>query len=95
MVPMHYGTFRLGREPMEEPVQRLNADTRRLALEQRVRVLGEGETMRLRADRSLAVLADLDPKDFEAGGNLASERKEHAPVSAESSSRVPASYEHG
>src|SRR6266852_5459768 len=30
MVPMHYGTFRLGREPMDEPVQRLMAEAARL-----------------------------------------------------------------
>lgn len=47
MIPMHFGTFRLGREPMEEPVQRLSADARRLGIEAKVRVLGEGETMRL------------------------------------------------
>ena len=46
MVPMHFGTFRLGREPMEEPLQRLNADARRLGIEAKVRVLGEGETLR-------------------------------------------------
>jgi len=45
MIPMHFGTFRLGREPMEEPVERLNADARRLGIEARVRVLAEGETM--------------------------------------------------
>ncbi len=28
MVPMHFGTFRLGREPMEEPVMRLMAEAR-------------------------------------------------------------------
>ena len=50
---MHFGTFRLGREPMEEPVERLNADTRRLKIEARVRVLGEGETLRLSASRIL------------------------------------------
>jgi L-ascorbate metabolism protein UlaG (beta-lactamase superfamily) len=49
MVPMHYGTFPLGREPMEEPVQRLVAEAVRLGIEQKVRVLGEGETMRLPA----------------------------------------------
>jgi L-ascorbate metabolism protein UlaG (beta-lactamase superfamily) len=47
MVPMHYGTFRLGREPMEEPVQRLRAEADRLGIGNRVRVLGEGETFRL------------------------------------------------
>ena len=47
MVPMHYGTFRLGREPMDEPVQRLMAEARKRRIEGRVRVLEEGETMRL------------------------------------------------
>jgi L-ascorbate metabolism protein UlaG (beta-lactamase superfamily) len=47
MVPMHFGTFRLGREPMEEPPVRLMAEARRLGIEDRVRVLAEGETMRL------------------------------------------------
>ena len=30
MVPMHYGTFRLGREPMDEPLKRLRAEAERL-----------------------------------------------------------------
>ena len=47
MVPMHFGTFRLGREPMDEPVQRLRADALRLGILDRVRVLVEGETMRV------------------------------------------------
>ena len=45
MVPMHFGSFRLGREPMEEPPVRLMAEARRLGVEGRVRVLGEGETL--------------------------------------------------
>jgi L-ascorbate metabolism protein UlaG (beta-lactamase superfamily) len=45
MVPMHYGTFLLGREPREEPVLRLTAEAKRLGIEDRVRVLEEGETM--------------------------------------------------
>jgi len=47
MVPMHFGTFRLGREPMEEPPVRLMAEARRLGVEERVRILAEGETIRL------------------------------------------------
>ena len=47
MVPMHYGTFRLGREPMEEPLQRLQAEAVRLGISDKVRVLTEGETLRL------------------------------------------------
>jgi L-ascorbate metabolism protein UlaG (beta-lactamase superfamily) len=49
MVPMHFGTFRLGREPMEEPVERLRREALRLGIEKRVRVLAEGETLRLGA----------------------------------------------
>ncbi len=47
MVPMHFGTFRLGREPMEEPPIRLMAEAVRLGVEERVRVLAEGETLRI------------------------------------------------
>lgn len=47
MIPMHYGTFRLGREPMDEPLERLAAETVRLHLEDRVRVVPEGETLRI------------------------------------------------
>jgi hypothetical protein len=47
MIPMHFGTFQLGREPMDEPVARLLAEARRLEIEQRINVLEEGETMRL------------------------------------------------
>ena len=49
MVPMHYGTFRLGREPMEEPPVRLMAEARRLGLAEKVRVLEEGATLRVAA----------------------------------------------
>ena len=45
MVPMHFGTFKLGREPMEEPPVRLMAEAARCGVEARVRVLGEGETL--------------------------------------------------
>jgi len=47
MVPMHFGTFRLGREPMEEPPVRLMAEARRMGVEHKIRQLAEGETMRL------------------------------------------------
>ena len=49
MVAMHFGTFRLGREPMAEPPVRLIAEAARLGIEDRVRVLAEGETLRVRA----------------------------------------------
>ena len=45
MIPMHFGTFRLGREPMAEPPVRLMAEARRLNVESQVKVLAEGETM--------------------------------------------------
>ena len=49
MIPMHFGTFRLGREPMEEPPVRLMAEAERRHLADRVKVLGEGETLVLPA----------------------------------------------
>jgi L-ascorbate metabolism protein UlaG (beta-lactamase superfamily) len=53
MVPMHFGTFRLGREPMEEPVERLVAEAKRLGITTRIKVLEEGETMRRCAGNSI------------------------------------------
>jgi L-ascorbate metabolism protein UlaG (beta-lactamase superfamily) len=47
MVPMHYGTFRLGREPMEEPVQRLEAEAIRLGIKDQIKILEEGATLHL------------------------------------------------
>jgi L-ascorbate metabolism protein UlaG (beta-lactamase superfamily) len=57
MVPMHFGTFRLGREPMDEPLQRLEAEGQKLGIGQRIKVLGEGETMRV-SGRSVFVEQD-------------------------------------
>ncbi len=45
MIPMHFGTFKLGREPMEEPPVRLIAEAIRHGVEERVRILAEGETL--------------------------------------------------
>lgn len=53
MVPMHFGTFQLGREPMEEPVQRLLAEATRLDIKDRVHVLSEGETIVFAPDRHI------------------------------------------
>jgi L-ascorbate metabolism protein UlaG (beta-lactamase superfamily) len=44
MIPMHYGTFRLSQEPMEEPVERLLAAARHAGVAGSVRILPEGET---------------------------------------------------
>lgn len=59
MIPMHYGTFRLGREPMDEPLERLAAETVRLGLEDRVRVVTEGETLRVMKRREDAVAPNV------------------------------------
>jgi L-ascorbate metabolism protein UlaG (beta-lactamase superfamily) len=42
MVPMHYGTFRLSYEPVDEPVPRLLADAGRRGIENKIYVLEEG-----------------------------------------------------
>jgi L-ascorbate metabolism protein UlaG (beta-lactamase superfamily) len=44
MIPMHYGTFRLSHEPMDEPVDRLLADAERRGIARQVIVLEEGKT---------------------------------------------------
>jgi L-ascorbate metabolism protein UlaG (beta-lactamase superfamily) len=45
MVPMHYGTFRLGYEPLHEPPARLLACARQHGLEDRITVMSEGAPM--------------------------------------------------
>jgi L-ascorbate metabolism protein UlaG (beta-lactamase superfamily) len=42
MIPMHYGTFKLSQEPVDEPVQRLLSHASRLGISDRVHVLEEG-----------------------------------------------------
>lgn len=44
MVPMHFGTFRLSYEPVDEPVKRLLSGARESGLSDRVCVLEEGVT---------------------------------------------------
>ena len=44
MVPMHYGTFRLSHEPIDEPLQLLDQEARRAGVRDRVVVLEEGVT---------------------------------------------------
>ncbi len=43
-IPMHYGTFRLSLEPMEEPPVRLMEAARNAGLQDRVLLLEEGRT---------------------------------------------------
>jgi len=44
MVPMHYGTFRLSHEPVDEPLQLLQQEAHAAGIEDRVVVLEEGVT---------------------------------------------------
>lgn len=44
MVPMHYGTFRLSQEPMEEPLELLRKEAKAAGINDRVAVLEEGVT---------------------------------------------------
>ena len=45
MVPMHYGTFRLSYEPLEEPPERLMACAASHGIAERITVMREGEPM--------------------------------------------------
>ena len=44
MVPMHYGTFQLSHEPMDEPLQLLAKEAKRAGIQDKVLVLPEGIT---------------------------------------------------
>ena len=44
MVPMHYGTFRLSHEPMDEPLRLLEKEARAAGISDRVVVMEEGVT---------------------------------------------------
>jgi L-ascorbate metabolism protein UlaG (beta-lactamase superfamily) len=44
MIPMHYNTFRLSEEPMDEPLSRLLSAAHRAGVLDRVHPLGEGES---------------------------------------------------
>lgn len=44
MIPMHYGTFRLSYEPMNEPIERLRKAAIDAGLMSALRILDEGET---------------------------------------------------
>lgn len=49
MVPMHYGTFKLADDTPKEALDRLEAERKRLGIaKERIRVLGHGETLRIR-----------------------------------------------
>jgi L-ascorbate metabolism protein UlaG (beta-lactamase superfamily) len=43
LIPMHYGSFRLGFEPLHEPPQRLLAAARRHGIEEKVLLMTEGK----------------------------------------------------
>lgn len=45
MIPMHYGTFRLSKEPIEEPLPRLLDAARRARVADRVSPMREGDTV--------------------------------------------------
>jgi len=44
MIPMHYGTFRLSQEPVDEPPQRLRQEAKRRKIDKKICVLEEGVT---------------------------------------------------
>lgn len=44
LVPMHYGTFKLSHEPMDEPVARLRAAAEKIGMQGQLEILEEGMT---------------------------------------------------
>lgn len=58
MVPMHYNTFRLGREPMEEPLTRLLVAAERAGVLEKVEALGEGERLLVGGEVRRAIVGE-------------------------------------
>src|SRR5262249_8786831 len=56
LVPMHWGTFELNREPFQEPPDRLMAEALRHGLEEHVAQLSPRQTVRWESVRMLAAL---------------------------------------
>ena len=54
LVPMHYGTFRLSHEPMDEPLRFLASEAKKHHVEDRMLVLEEGITRLFARDRESA-----------------------------------------
>ena len=46
MVPMHWGTFDMNREPLDEPPRRVLAEAAKRGLEEQIAVLSPGQTLR-------------------------------------------------
>ena len=62
MIPMHYNTFRLGREPMDEPLPRLLAAAEKAGVRDRVETLAEGASWIIPAtERQHTVAATAQP----------------------------------
>jgi L-ascorbate metabolism protein UlaG (beta-lactamase superfamily) len=59
MIPMHYNTFRLGREPLDEPLSRLLQAAAAAGVSNRVVPLGEGESWI--ASEAVRQAASLEP----------------------------------
>jgi len=72
MVPMHFGTFRLSAEPVEEPLPRLLSAARKAGVEDGVCALIEGETRIFQADKGQAGKGQAaDTKDENCVAELA------------------------
>ena len=68
MIPMHYGTFKLSHEPMEEPLQRLKAAAQAAEMRDKVVVLSEGETWASEAQVSRnAPIGAIEAAEQQAG----------------------------
>jgi len=57
LIPMHYGTFRLSEEPMDEPPRRLAASAAAAGISSAVEVLSEGESSVISQKEDLLHLA--------------------------------------
>jgi len=65
---MHYGTFRLSHEPMDEPLQLLEKEAKAAGIEDRVFVLEEGVTRFFLVGQQNSQVAQIIPRGFGGDG---------------------------
>jgi L-ascorbate metabolism protein UlaG (beta-lactamase superfamily) len=76
LVPMHYGTFRLSFEDMDEPPARLREVARQAGLGDRLRILEEGVPRCSEPRRAAARLREVKALTVPGGSNLLAGRRD-------------------
>lgn len=72
LIPMHFGTFPLGKEPMAEPPIRLRTAAEKVGIADQINILGEGQTWTSNRQAEMPNAAPSTPLAFRAIATLSS-----------------------